>query len=768
MMVIKCKMCGGDLNLIEGASTAECEYCGSVQTVPKVDDEKKLMLFTRANRLRTACEFDKAVGIYETIIADFPEEAEAYWGLVLCKYGIEYVDDPTTGKKVPTCHRSSFDSIFDDDNFEQALENADLLAQQVYRAEAKQFERIRKGILEISCVENPYDIFICYKETSSTGDRTLDSVLAQDLYSALTDKGYRVFFSRITLKGKLGESYEPYIFAALNSAKVMLVVGTCYEYFNAVWVKNEWGRYLKLCQQDKTKHLIPCYKNIDPEDLPREFNHLQGADLGKMGAIQDVLFNMEKYIPLKQHHEAPIMQQPTAANYIKRGNMSLEDGDFESARKFFEDALNLDAECAEAYFGLAMCKKKVHTLKTLVYKDDWNDADYRHGKQFATQLVKNEILSLEQIRAQQRSALEEHAQANSKQKAEVLKAFHERSAKAANLFAVGAYHTVAIRTDGTAVATAYKGPADKNFGQCNVGDWRNLIAICAAEYHTVGLRDDGTVVSVGDDTYGQCQTGTWRDIIAIAAGDAHTVGLKADGTVVATNIIGQKNDFGQCNVSHWQNIVAIAAKQHHTIGIQADGTVIATGARYEKTKNWKNIVAVSGAGTHTIGLKNDGTVVAAGNNENGQCDVDTWADIVAIATAMRFTVGLKSNGTVAITNFKGKESTYWGQRDVRDWKDIVAITTRTFHTVALKSDGTLMAKGVNNCGQCDVGGWRLFNQLDTLEQERAVEKEKRIRQAEQEKEAQQHRASGVCQHCGGAFKGMVFKKCTICGKQKDY
>ena len=37
-------------------------------------------------------EFDKAYGVFESIVADFPEEAEAYWGLCLCKYGIEYVD----------------------------------------------------------------------------------------------------------------------------------------------------------------------------------------------------------------------------------------------------------------------------------------------------------------------------------------------------------------------------------------------------------------------------------------------------------------------------------------------------------------------------------------------------------------------------------------------------------------------------------------------------------------------------------------------------
>jgi len=196
MAIIKCKMCGGDLNLVEGASTAECEFCGVVQTIPVLDDEKKLFQFERAERLRKQCEFDKAAAIYETIVADFRQEAEAYWGLVLCKYGIEYVDDPGSGKKIPTCHRSSFDSIMDDSDFEQTLENADGTARKVYREEAKTIEEIRKGIIAVSANEEPYDIFICYKETAENGDRTLDSVLAQDIYDALTELNHIFFYIR--------------------------------------------------------------------------------------------------------------------------------------------------------------------------------------------------------------------------------------------------------------------------------------------------------------------------------------------------------------------------------------------------------------------------------------------------------------------------------------------------------------------------------------------------------------------------------------------
>ena len=296
MAVFKCKMCGAPLEI--GSETVVlCEYCGTQQTVPVADNEKKISLYARAHKLRAACDFDKAAGVYESIVTEFPEEAEAYWGLILCAYGIEYVDDPATGKKIPTCHRSSFDGLLDSNDFEMVMENADAVSKKVYREEAKAIEELRKSIVEISSKEAPYDIFICYKETDANGDRTTDSVIAQDIYTELTERGYRVFFSRITLEDKLGQEYEPYIFAALNSAKVMLAFGTDYEYYNAVWVKNEWSRFLHLIEKGAKKTLIPCYKDIDAYDMPKEFARLQAQDMGKVGAVQDLLRGIEKIIP---------------------------------------------------------------------------------------------------------------------------------------------------------------------------------------------------------------------------------------------------------------------------------------------------------------------------------------------------------------------------------------------------------------------------------------------------------------------------------------
>ena len=379
MPIIKCKMCGGDLEILENSTVCECEYCGTKQTVPKVDDEKKLKLFERANRLRSACEFDKAAGVYETIIADFDQEAEAYWGLILCKFGIEYVDDPATGNKVPTCHRSSFDSLMDDPNFDMVMECADPIARRVYRDEAKAIEELRKRIIEVSSKEEPYDVFISYKELDDNGERTLDSVIAQDVYTELTDKGYRAFFSRISLEDKLGVEYEPYIFAALNSAKVMLVVGTDYDYFNAVWVKNEWSRFLALIASGQKKTLIPVFKGIDAYDMPKEFAKLAAQDMGKVGAMQDLVRGVEKIIGKKQTETTPapqpvqqVVQQvvqgggPNVQALLDRGNMALEDEDWEKASSLFDQVLNMDVRNAEAYLGLALSGEKCSDPEQLI------------------------------------------------------------------------------------------------------------------------------------------------------------------------------------------------------------------------------------------------------------------------------------------------------------------------------------------------------------------------------------------------------------------
>ena len=111
MSIFKCKMCGGTIEFNPGDTVGMCDSCGTKQTLPTTNDEIITNLHNRANTLRLKCEFDKAEEIYNKILEKNPDDAEAHWGIILCKYGIEYVEDPKTYNRVPTCHRTSFDAI---------------------------------------------------------------------------------------------------------------------------------------------------------------------------------------------------------------------------------------------------------------------------------------------------------------------------------------------------------------------------------------------------------------------------------------------------------------------------------------------------------------------------------------------------------------------------------------------------------------------------------------------------------------------------------
>jgi len=353
----RCKMCGGIINYNNDQKVAVCEFCDTEQTIVNGDNEIKINLFNRANSLRLNNEFDKALATYENILKDYPNDAEAHWGICLCRYGIEYVNDPATHKKIPTCHRTLFNSIFDDIDYQEAINNSDVVARNLYIKEAEQIDKIQKTILSISQKEEPYDIFICYKETDKNGNRTKDSVIAQEIYTELVNKGYKVFFARITLESKLGSEYEPIIFAALQSSKVMLVVGTKEEYFNSPWVKNEWSRFLEFMKGRRGKYLIPCYKDMEAYDMPDEFLPLQSQSVDKLGFLQDLIRGINKIF---DREEKPKIEtnntnvDPKINNLIKRIKLCIEDKDYNKANELIEEVLNIDVECVDAYVALLL------------------------------------------------------------------------------------------------------------------------------------------------------------------------------------------------------------------------------------------------------------------------------------------------------------------------------------------------------------------------------------------------------------------------------
>ena len=135
--------------------------------MPKSNDEVVNNLYNRANNLRLKCEFDKAEQVYEKILEIDDTESEAHWGIVLCKYGIEYVEDPKSYTRVPTCHRTSYDVIFAEPSYLSAIANADVHQKAVYEEEAREINDIQGSILDVVKNEKPFDVFTHFEKTES-------------------------------------------------------------------------------------------------------------------------------------------------------------------------------------------------------------------------------------------------------------------------------------------------------------------------------------------------------------------------------------------------------------------------------------------------------------------------------------------------------------------------------------------------------------------------------------------------------------------------
>ena len=344
----KCKMCGGALSITGKERIVTCEYCGTPQTVPCPDSERIAGLYEKADTYRRNLEFDKALVLYEEILNEDAEDAECYWLALLCEFGIEYVEE-SDGKRIPTINRMQPLSVYDNTNYKAALQYATQEQAEIYKAEAEEINRIQREALAISAQEEPYDIFICYKESDEQGRRTTDSILATDIYEFLFKEGYKVFFSRMTLDDKFGVAYEPYIYAALKSSKIMIAVGTKPEHYNAVWVRNEWSRYLALIKNGANKVLIPAYKDMEPCHLPEEFQHLQAINLGELGYQQDMLRGIRRI-----HAELiAVEEQSVGGNLRAHMYEAMEKKDWESTVNYANAMLKLKSEDMEA----KICKR---------------------------------------------------------------------------------------------------------------------------------------------------------------------------------------------------------------------------------------------------------------------------------------------------------------------------------------------------------------------------------------------------------------------------
>lgn len=662
MQELKCKICGGSLTVDHKSKIAVCNYCGTKQILPLFSDESAMLLYERGGKLLQKGEYDKAESIFYQLLPLCPEDPEIYWDLVLCKYGVQYVKDPQSGKYLPTCNRTHYSSILNDENYKKALEYASTEQSKIYEADAQYINDVQKKIISIAKKEKPFDIFISYKETDSSGARTEDSIQAQEIYRKLTEQGYKVFFSRITLESKAGTEYEPYIYAALSSSKVMLTVCSSKENIESAWVKNEWSRFLTLRQKDSSKTLIPVYFDMQKSDLPLEFENIPSYDMLSNGFEQELFRGIKKLIPL------PIMLAQKRKKRRKRLGITA---------LIFIVVLLIAGIFSIPYIKDYINTNKVYEEVMQLYYDGnypeaaWGFRDLGDFKDSEEMQAKCEL--------SWRNSLASIAVDNNLSGA-----------------TAGSYY---VTPNGTVETFNYDaGTANENL---NINEHGKIVSISDHD-PLYALHEDGYVDNVAENN-NLSDTSEWHDIIQISpVFNFHTnVALRADGKLLYGSLIrsydDEETDEWLSDISRWEHIISF---DYSYSRFGAGGLVEAAFAAVD-SDGLVHIVTYDSEDSEIRGIE---TVEKFQNVKKIDIEISTdysktEQDIVKYLNA----VAITTDGKI-ISSINGDYSEY-------DTSDIVDVElgveyddnlNSQYYVCELHSDGTLCKKDSNKYMLSDV------------------------------------------------------------------
>lgn len=394
---MNCESCGGALVYAADGKSAKCPFCGNVYHFKAEKSEALVLALNRANEYRLKNDFDGAITEYKLVTERNPEDSEAYWGLAISTYGIEYVEDPRTKQRIPTCRRTVQKSILQDENYLKAIENATQEQKEIYERKAKIIDRLQRNIKRRLEEEEDYDVFISFKSTDEDGNPTRERGVARRIYDELEKRGIKTFFSEVTLRDRIGEDYEPIIYKALYSCKFFILVVASEENMNSAWVKNEWSRFRdRVFDENLTGAGCAVFEGISPSALPA-FLRGQGINLAKYPAggyeieIADALsakFGLthkndeaeEIRRQIEEQKKAFEEQQraleerlknvaatatpaagasATVNSLLKRAKQESESGDYEAAQDYYNKVLDADPENAEAWLGLFYASNRV-------------------------------------------------------------------------------------------------------------------------------------------------------------------------------------------------------------------------------------------------------------------------------------------------------------------------------------------------------------------------------------------------------------------------
>ena len=312
---LSCPTCGS--NQVEFTNGFLCcKVCKSRHTLQEKISEEEVIALNVATSERNMLKFEDALERYEQILAKSPNNEMANWGALLSDYGILYVQD-YNGAYLPTCHRLSERPIAACPYY--AKLNAE------HKIRAAEIENLRASILEKAEKIPPYDVFLCYKATEEVFGRsvpTKEAGWARDMYMLLKHElKLNVFFAEESLLGDNSE-WEPHIYKALNTAKLMFVITTGKENVNSPWVKNEWKRFSRYIKEGQEKTIRVVYDIMNAYDLPKELQATQAISHNSMGWGEAVRKAAENVFGQRNQPRIPLWEQEFPQEDTQRTWMS--------------------------------------------------------------------------------------------------------------------------------------------------------------------------------------------------------------------------------------------------------------------------------------------------------------------------------------------------------------------------------------------------------------------------------------------------------------
>ncbi len=185
-----CKVCGQQIDQIDGAVIATCTSCGSRQVLPISLSDEYLKCYFELIVLQQSGQFEEAEELFEHLILEGGVDAALHWLGVLIDYRAVYKAD-IDGKYTIVCGKADEISVLENDGFQKVLNYASPAQRGIFEKDGSILESSRLELLGkhdvVSKAERPLNRgFLCLEDGAwDAAMAQFDRVLADEPENSL-------------------------------------------------------------------------------------------------------------------------------------------------------------------------------------------------------------------------------------------------------------------------------------------------------------------------------------------------------------------------------------------------------------------------------------------------------------------------------------------------------------------------------------------------------------------------------------------------------